>query len=81
MSQHPSLTRERIAERIAQTRASHAHGPLASRRRSRPVGILGGAGTCVIPTRLQHGPEIFFDRFTAYCAVKQAKSPSSSSCC
>jgi aquaporin Z len=31
MSQHPSLTRERIAERIAQTRASYAHGPLADR--------------------------------------------------
>ena len=29
MSQHPGLTRERIAERIAQTRGSHAHGPLA----------------------------------------------------
>lgn len=31
MSQHPGLTRERIAERIAQARASHAHGPLADR--------------------------------------------------
>ncbi|TMK50733.1 MAG: hypothetical protein E6G66_07205, partial [Actinobacteria bacterium] len=35
MSQHPSLTRERIAERIAQTRASHAHGPLADRGHTR----------------------------------------------
>ncbi len=31
MSQQPSLTRERIADRIAQTRASYAHGPLADR--------------------------------------------------
>ena len=35
MSQHPSLTRERIAERIAQTRVSHAHGPLAERGHTR----------------------------------------------
>ena len=35
MSQHPSLTRERIAERITQTRASHAHGPLADRGHTR----------------------------------------------
>src|SRR5712691_351832 len=35
MSQHPSLTRDRIAERIAQTRASHAHGPLADRGHTR----------------------------------------------
>ena len=35
MSQHPSLTRERIAERIAQTRASYAHGPLADRGHTR----------------------------------------------
>jgi len=31
MSQHPGLTRERIADRIAQTRASYAHAPLADR--------------------------------------------------
>jgi aquaporin Z len=35
MSQHPSLTRDRIAERIAQTRASYAHGPLADRGHTR----------------------------------------------
>jgi aquaporin Z len=35
MSQHPSLTRDRITERIAQTRASHAHGPLADRGHTR----------------------------------------------
>jgi aquaporin Z len=35
MSQHPSLTREGIAERIAQTRASYAHGPLADRGHTR----------------------------------------------
>ena len=35
MSQHPSLTRERFAERIGQTRASHAVGPLADRGHTR----------------------------------------------
>ncbi|MCW3044167.1 MAG: hypothetical protein JWL57_2325, partial [Actinobacteria bacterium] len=28
MSQHPSLTRERSPDGIAQTRVHHAHGPL-----------------------------------------------------
>ncbi|MEA2504375.1 MAG: aquaporin [Actinomycetota bacterium] len=31
MSQHPSLTRERSPDGIAQTRVHHAHGPLADR--------------------------------------------------
>src|SRR5437660_12018832 len=56
------------------TLRSPAGGPLASRRRSRAVGVLRSAGNCAVPrssSMIQRLP----DPFTASYAVKQAQNP------